>query len=558
MPSIIRRPLAGGAVALTALAIAGTAFAATPAVADETGPKNVIVLIGDGMGYNFVDLANAHTSGETYYQVTTGGDKKVIPAGSNADRPTEGFQSWDLAGMSTNWAEGPAYDPAESWTDFEWNKNDPTDSAAAGTAMATGVKTYNAGIGVDVDENVVENLSERANSLGKSTGVVTSVPFSHATPAAYSAHNVSRNDYHGIAAQQLSGEMDVVIGAGHPFYDDDNQPLAAPNYQYVGQAEWEAATNGASDYAFLETNEDFAALTEGDTPEQVFGVPQVGSTLQQGRTDSGARNDVPGLATLTEGALNVLDNNDSGMFLMVEGGAIDWTGHANQTDRALEETLAFNDAVDSVIDWVETESSWDETLVVVTADHETGYLSGPVEGQFTPMTVENHLDYATHSWNSTNHTNQLVPFFYKGAGAEQLTALADQRDPLRGHYLDNTEMAQWLLTSAWVEVAPPAPTVPTEPTATTVPTATTEPTATATNEPTATTEPTASTTASATAPASAAPAPTSTSATGRGGDSLATTGAEGAAPIAIGAGLLLAAGITVALVARRRAAPERE
>ncbi|MBO2990271.1 alkaline phosphatase [Leucobacter tardus] len=455
-------PLLAGGFAI-ALAVGGTAAAGSaPAVAaeTETSPKNVIVLIGDGMGYNHIDFLNAQTTGETHWQVERGGDDKVIPSGQNTD-PTEGWQSWNHLGMSTNWHDGPVYDPAKSWSDFEWNKDNPTDSAAAGTAMATGVKTYNAGIGVDMAGAEVENLSERAQQLGKSAGVVSSVPFSHATPAAYSSHDESRNNYHSIANQQVTGDLDVVIGAGHPFYDDNHQPMTQGDFSYISQADWEAVSTGQTDRAFLESRADFEALTTGETPEKVFGVPQVGSTLQQGRDSGAPMNDVPNLATLAQGAINTLDANEEGFFLMVEGGAIDWTGHANESDRNLEEVADFDTAVDSVIDWVETNSNWDETLVVVTADHETGYLYGEQEGDFSSIipagadAEEGTLP--THTWNSDNHTNQLVPFFTKGAGTDQLNALGTGLDLVRGHYLDNTSMAAWLLDDAWAVAEEPEP-----------------------------------------------------------------------------------------------------
>lgn len=441
---------------------AGIAAAAVPAHADdaEDAPKNVIVMIGDGMGYNHIDLLNARTTGETHWQVQRGGDRKVIPSGQNTE-PSEGWQAWNHLGMSTHWHDGPVYDPAKSWTDWEWNKLDPTDSAAAGTAMATGVKTYNAGLGVDYEGDVVENVAERAQSLGKSAGVVSSVPYSHATPAAYSSHNESRSDYHGIAREQIDGDLEVVIGAAHPYFSDDSEPLEQGDFTYIAEEDWERVSNGETDRAFLETTEDFEALTTGETPDKVFGTPQVASTLQQARTEGAPLNDVVGLPTLTEGALNVLDDSEEGFFLMVEGGAIDWTGHANQSERNLEEVRDFDDAVTSVIDWVETNSSWDETLVVVTADHETGYLYGATEGDFSSIIPAgegaDEAELPQHSWNSDNHTNQLVGFFYQGAGADQVTALGTQRDTIRGRYFDNTDLAQWLLNDAWAVSEEPEP-----------------------------------------------------------------------------------------------------
>ncbi|WP_058593000.1 alkaline phosphatase [Leucobacter chromiiresistens] len=456
------RPVVVGGVALGIIAT-GAAFG-SPAMAAETeagvSPKNVIVLIGDGMGYNHIDFMNAETTGETHWQVERGGDRKVIPSGQNTT-PTEGWQSWNHLGMSTHWVDGPVYDPAASWSDFAWNTVSPTDSAAAGTAMATGVKTYNAGLGVDENGTPVENVAERAKALGKSAGVVSSVPFSHATPAAYSSHNESRNNYHQIASEQIAGDLEVVIGAGHPFYTDDHQRTETGSFGYIAEDDWNAVSTGQTDRAFIETKADFEALAVGETPERVFGVAQVGSTLQQSRADGAPMNDVPDLATLSQGALNVLDDNENGFFLMVEGGAIDWAGHGNESERDLEEVADFDGAVASVIDWVETHSSWEDTLVVVTADHETGYLYGETPGDFSPIVpagVEDPEALAAHSWNSGDHTNMLVPFFFKGAGTDQLAALGTKLDLVRGHYFDNTDMANWMLDTAWV--APEAPVDP--------------------------------------------------------------------------------------------------
>lgn len=187
-----------------ATALASCLLPAHAADSPVKAPKNVIYLIGDGMGYNFLDLHNAYHTGKVHYQVETGGDNKAKSATElNAPEPAEGFQSWDHLAMQTHWAQGTPYDSQLSWGNFEWNKNNPTDSAAAGTAMATGTKTYNAGVGVDLDENPLENLSQRAKAQGKAAGVVSSVQFSHATPAAFSAHNVSRNNYQEIAREQV-------------------------------------------------------------------------------------------------------------------------------------------------------------------------------------------------------------------------------------------------------------------------------------------------------------------------------------------------------------------
>lgn len=465
-----RRSLRWTTAGISTLAIAMTST--VPALADEApaaGPKNVIVLIGDGMGYNHMDAASLYQHGSTYAQVevdpATGAIRHLPSSASQV------FQEFPVqVGMSTYSASGRgSYDPQAAWGDFEWIATGATDSAAASTALATGVKTNNGVLGIDAQGTSVKNIAERAAELGKSTGVVTSVQFSHATPAGYGAHNASRNDLHGISDEMISGPLDVIIGAGHPLYDDDHQPLDTPRYDYLSEGSWNKLQDGQTPFTLVEDTEDFEALAAGqDVPEQLFGLVQVGSTLQQARSGDVegalpfevAANDVPNLPTLAQGALNVLERNDEGMFLMIEGGAIDWTGHANQTTRNIEETVDFNHTVETVVDWVEAESSWEETLVVVTADHETGYLDGSEsDPTWTPITgAKGQLP--DEGWFSGDHTNQLVPLFAKGAGADAYAAAATGADPVRGAYLDNTDVANVLFDFWGREDAPEAGEIP--------------------------------------------------------------------------------------------------
>ncbi|WPF82720.1 alkaline phosphatase [Sanguibacter sp. 4.1] len=439
--------------------------ASTPALATDgapAGPKNIIVLIGDGMGYNHIDATSLYQHGTTNHQVA------VDPAAGTVEHvpgtPSQVFQSFPVqVAMSTYSANGRAgYDPTKAWADFTWIAEGATDSAAAGTALATGVKTNNGILGVDPAGNVVKNVAERAAELDKATGVVTSVPFNHATPAAWGAHNASRNDSTGISTEMIDGPLDVIMGAGHPGYDDDHQPRDA-DYSLISEGDFQRLQDGQTSRTFVEDRADFEALatTEGG-PTQVFGLAQVANTLQQGRSGDSegqlpftvAQNDVPSLETMTKGALNALEQDEDGLFLMVEGGAIDWTGHANETTRNIEETVDFNASVEAVVEWVETESSWDETLVIVTADHETGYLDGSSsDPTWTPITGEKG-QLPDQKWFSGNHTNQLVPLFAKGAGSDLLGSYAVGSDPVRGAYLDNVDVARVAFESWGREDAP--------------------------------------------------------------------------------------------------------
>ncbi len=151
---------------------------------------------------------------------------------------------------------------------------------------------------------------------------------------------------------------------------------------------------------------------------------------------------------MTKGALNVLDNDMDGFVLMIEGGAIDWASHANQTGRTIEEEMDFNEAVDAVIAWVQKNSNWGETLLIVTGDHETGDLWGPGSGivngtaKFAPIVNNGKGNVPSVSWNSPEHTNQLIPLFVKGDASRFLRDYVRATDPIRGAYIDNTNLAE--------------------------------------------------------------------------------------------------------------------
>jgi alkaline phosphatase len=161
---------------------------------------------------------------------------------------------------------------------------------------------------------------------------------------------------------------------------------------------------------------------------------------------------VPSLSTMTQGALNVLDEDHDGFLLMVEGGAVDWASHANQPGRTIEEQVDFTRAVDTAIAWVDQNSNWGETLIVVTGDHETGYLWGPGTGadasgmgQWMPIVNNGAGAQPGMQFNSGNHTNALIPLFAKGAGARLLRSSADSVDSVRGDYLDNTDIGKVII-----------------------------------------------------------------------------------------------------------------
>ncbi|NLG26731.1 MAG: alkaline phosphatase [Chloroflexi bacterium] len=420
-------------------------------------PRNVILMIADGCGYN-------HIVAHCLYQ-----------HGATAD-PILDSLPYRFA-LSTYPANGHGYDPTH-WErhDFAYPALYPTDSAAAGTALATGFKTRNGIVGMHPDwTTVLVNTVERAESTGRSTGVVTSVYFADATPAAFVAHSGERDDYDLIAQHMLlASALDALMGGGHPLYDAAGQARAA-NYDLIGgESTWSALSAGtagadadadgdADPWQLVETRAAFQALMTGDTPSRVCGIPQVARTLQQERPGNALAapyvvpllESVPSLREMALGALNVLDADRDGFFLMIEGGAVDWASHEHQTGRMLEEMADFWTTVAAVTDWVAAHSSWQETLLVVTADHETGYVWGPGSN---PGWLDLHNNGAGAvpglTWNADCHTNSLVPLFARGEGALALAALADEYDPVRGAYLDNAELGALLLEL----LAVPAPT----------------------------------------------------------------------------------------------------
>jgi alkaline phosphatase len=159
---------------------------------------------------------------------------------------------------------------------------------------------------------------------------------------------------------------------------------------------------------------------------------------------------VPSLAEMTRAAINILAWDPDGFVLVVEGGAVDWAAHDNNAVRMIEEVLAFSEAIDAATKWVETSSSWSESLIIVTADHETGYLTGPDSGQdghgpvWRPVLNNGKGKMPGIQWNSHGHTNQLVPLYAKGAGARGLLRYQEGIDPQHGFYIDNTGIGRFI------------------------------------------------------------------------------------------------------------------
>ncbi|WP_256840134.1 alkaline phosphatase [Ornithinimicrobium faecis] len=444
----------------------GDAGASTAEATSSEGPKNVIYLVGDGMSFNQVDTGSLYEHGTSNYQVRVDpatGEVEKVPGEAN---PT--FADFPVQTAVATFQHGNHYDPEAIWSEFGTALDSHTDSAAGGTALATGVRTFNGAIGVNPCGQPVTNISELAHERGMATGVVTSVPFSHATPAGFSTHNPSRQNYQSIAQTMINDQdLDVIMGAGHPEFDADGDALEEPNYEYIDQDTFEQLSNGETRFDYISEKSAFTDLAAAEqTPEAVFGLAQATPGLQYDRSGpdrdengdaipgaepfSAPLNDnVPGLPDMAAGALNVLEgSSDEGLFLMIEGGGIDAANHQNSLNRQIEEQVEFHETVDLVLDWVETESSWDDTLVVVTADHESGYITGagsdptwePIDG------AQGELPQA--EFHTGGHSNHLVPLFARGPLADEIGARADQQDPVRGAYLENVDIPRAIF-EAW-------------------------------------------------------------------------------------------------------------
>ncbi|MCC6124586.1 MAG: alkaline phosphatase [Pirellulales bacterium] len=451
------------------------------AISSAQAAKNVIVMISDGAGYNSWLAASMYQGkvGKQAYDrpgwvklscATYPLNRKNKPTGNDEQDKAvayDPFKAWDASRIESK--------PGE-FAGYAYLKSTPTDSAAAATAMASGRKTYNTSINWDNRNRpmIGATIAEIAKSRSKSAGVVTSVPWSHATPSGFGgAHNVSRNNLAEIANEMLGAAwLDVIMGAGNPDFDADGRPRKKPkpsDYTYVGgKKTWELLKNDRhpAGWKLLENKEDFEKLAEGNEPPpaKLLGIPQVATTLQQKRArvtlGSGGEKrppvepfetpltaSVPSLAAMSKAAIRALEKNPNGFYLMIEGGAVDWANHANQPERTIEEQVDFVQAVDAVVAWIEQNGGWDDTLLILTADHECGNLWGPDSDKtpYQPLVDNGPGKMPGMKHNHAGHANSLVPLYARGADAERFKKLVKGKDEMAaavwnisGEYVDNT------------------------------------------------------------------------------------------------------------------------
>ena len=271
--------------------------------------------------------------------------------------------------------------------------NEITDSAAGGTAIAIGKKTTNKMVGMSPDSIPVPSMLELFAEQGKKTGVVVTCSVTHATPADFIAHNIYRDNNEEIALEISEKEgLDVLFGGGRKYFTERKDSIDLLNKM------WEKGWNIYDSLPQIEDNNarTMVLAARKHLPE----APKRGDFLPKA----------------TAKAIEMLDN-ENGFFLMVEGSQIDFACHDNDSTTLVEEMIDFNNAINAVLDYAEKDGN---TLVVVTADHETGGLTiiDP-EGKYT------RTDF---KFSTPSHSAVFVPVFAFGPGAENFSGIMDNTE----------------------------------------------------------------------------------------------------------------------------------
>ena len=478
MAALIRAAMAAALVFAATLAGAqGAAPPDTPAAP----AKHVMLFISDGASWGTWHMASYYEHGALGHQpydafsvklgmTTVPLNTSSVPTGNTTRTVSyDPARAWDTTPLAGQLGGRPHH-----FAGYEYLRRDATDSAAAATALASGTKTYNGAINHDNLGRALTYATQRAKARGQATGVLTSVPFSHATPAAFGAQSASRNSYGAISEQMLANPaLDLIMGAGHPLFDADGRPRSSPDHRYVSAAAWAALQGPASPRTLVQTRADFEALALGQLQPRLplLGLVQVHDTLQANRNvavvganpglPSGAATipGVPTLATMTRGALQLLGHQPKGFFMMVEGGAVDWMAHANNTARVIEEQMDFNHAVQAAVDWVHTHSHWGESLIIVLTDHGNGMPMGPGSDRVPFEPIRNHGQGVLPGvrWHHGSHSNENTLLWAHGQGAQQLLQAAQTVDPALVSRLGHNRDGRTLTNADVARVLVPAP-----------------------------------------------------------------------------------------------------
>jgi len=399
------------AVMLSAL-IAAVSFAGAGEAQESAGAdgraKNVIIFIGDGMGTSHRDLIR---------YATVGSEAQLA------------MDSMPYAGRS----ETSPRDP-EAFV---------TDSAAGGTAIATGVKTFNGAVGIDADENPVPSVLEQASQAGKATGLVTDSQVTDATPASFGAHIADRDKQSEIALQYIEdSKPDVILGGGEDYWYPEGKSGVYPDEPKVDPEEMSAGTEGDlvkkaqdSGYEYVTDATELAAST-GPRLLGLFANEEMFQQAPEGEGD--VYDPVVPLPDMTQKAIEILSQDPDGFFLMVEEEGVDEMAHQSNAELVIEAGQQLDEAVKVGQSYAADDP---ETLVIVAADHETGSLaiedtneiqSDPAypnesgagrTSEDGPFRVANSDKKFLVDWTTTNHTAEDVPVTAMGPGGENLVGV---------------------------------------------------------------------------------------------------------------------------------------
>ncbi len=311
--------------------------------------RNIILLIGDGMGLAQITACRIHTYGTE--------QKMAVEK-----MPVTGY-------LYTHSVDKLI-----------------TDSAAGATALAAGFKTRNGMISMSADTARVKTILEAAREKGKATGLVATSSVTHATPACFAAHVPSRQMQPEIADQLIDAGLDVLLGGGRGFFIPQSEP----------------GSQRSDERNLLKTARErgYRVIDRREELPEISAAPVVGLFKNEALAN---QPDEPSLAEMTRKAIDLLRQNPRGFFLMVEGSQIDWGSHDNNLEYTNREMLSFDQAVEAALEFARKDG---HTLVVVTADHETGGMA--IEGG----SMSGHE--VVVDWTTGSHTGVPVPIFAFG------------------------------------------------------------------------------------------------------------------------------------------------
>ena len=391
------------AAAIMAIAAAVTAVSCTDSDKKEEKAKYIFLFIGDGMGNSHVSVTESYLS---YKAGKLGGEQLLMT-------------TFPVFGTCTTHSADKRI----------------TDSSAAGTAISTGVKTNNSYLGVDPEGNEVESVSFSLQEEGYKIGIISSVPINHATPASFFGHNISRSAYYELTKEIPESGFEYFASAGllNYFGKDGKQQSSA---EWLEENGYDVCFGKAELAEAMENSERIVFCQEYNRDVEPKNYDLTGNKPETETT----------LAEMVQAGIDFL-GDEQPFFIMCEGGEIDWASHSDKTMPMVMTTIGFDEAIRKAYEFYLAHP--DETLIVVTADHETGGVAlgcgphdsdikwGLIEKAWNESGQSNNLGYdenrklndsAFIGWTTTGHTGGAVPVYAIGKGAEKFAGRIDNTD----------------------------------------------------------------------------------------------------------------------------------